>query len=165
MAERKPSPHRPAVDADEKRWRQNVLVASAMPGAYFNATATPLDAYHHDGIITPQQFDDGCRLRSLWERAGQAASVTGSLEPRVSCGGGEEMSDDQAWALGRYRTITRHLDAAIMSILLNVVCWGMGAEAWAAGKGRPGHLGIPMLRVALDALALPPPRRRVGQRA
>ncbi len=124
-----------------------------MPGEYYNATSTPLDAAYHAGLIEPAHYDAGNRLRLLWHEAERAPRLTASLEPKVDGYRATEMSDHAAKA---WRGLQRRLSGVskiAASILYDTVLLGHPAEDWAKAHGLPAHHGVPALALALEALA------------
>lgn len=146
-----------ALDPGEKRWEHNRLVGRAVPAGgviALNATATPLDAYRHATIITARQFDAGNSLRDNWIRAGRQPRLTVMLEG--GGGGSGEVSDErdraQTRAWKRVAAKLKQLDVVTASCVWNVCCMEEGAEAWAARMGKPGHVGLVVLKDGLSAI-------------
>lgn len=162
---KRPRPAKPApvIDPREMRWRYNRLVPADMPtAAPVSVATTPLDAYRHAGAISDEQYDAGDRLRVLWTEAGRDASVTSSLEPYVSGGEHDEISDQASEAWGKFRRITLRLAKDHFLCVYAVCLVGEPVEKWAASRGAPGQLGILFLKDALDALG--EAMRRAGRR-
>ena len=153
MPRRPPAKPAPVVDPREMRWRYSRLVAADMPtAAPVSVATTPLDAYHYAGVLTDEQYDAGNRLRELWTEAGRDARVTSSLEPRVSGGQHDEISDEAAEAWGKFQRILSRVPTLYGRCVYDVCCVGEPVELWAEARGAPGPLGFVFLKVALDAL-------------
>ena len=153
------------LDPGEKRWQQHRLVGRDGGGGQvhaYNATATPLDAYHHAKVITQRQYDAGNWLRDNWVKAGREPRMTPVLEA-LSGGGftgfitdaevGDELDERQTRAWKRVAAKLKRLDRETASCVWNVCCMGLGAEAWAASMGKPGHVGMVVLKAGLDGMA------------
>ena len=149
------------LDPGEKRWEQHRLVGRQVAGGEvhaYNATATPLDAYRHAKVITQRQFDAGNYLRDNWIRAGLEPRVIADIKAALEGAGhgtGEvtdEEAEKRARALRRVRRRLAKLEPESASCVLNVCCMGECAEAWAQRMGRPGQMGLVMLKEALDGL-------------
>lgn len=159
---------RPEVMADEARWRRNRLVTKLVPVEGLltdNLTATPLDTYRNYRFITARQFDDGNRLRDLHRASGQEPRVIGRCGPRGDRSHKSERQkarESRAWArLAKMynRLVPKHATPKIkqegmmlQSCLANVCCYGQAAEMWAMSQGHEPHLGLVLLKEALDAL-------------
>jgi hypothetical protein len=152
----------PVIDPNEQRWRHNSLVSNELVGIgrmTTNATATPLDAYRHVGIITQRQFDAGNWLRDNWVAAGREPRLTAALDgTRVDGAGGDPGEVGDARDVARTKA-GRRVDKKLKSLgddaascVWTVCCMGEGAEGWAARAGKPGHMGLVVLRQALDAM-------------
>ena len=139
-----PNPE-PAIDPNELRFQRHRLVRRTV------VTVTPLDAYRHAGFLTRRQFDAGDRLRAIWHRAGRAPKLTGDLE-LVGHGRGE-MTDNQARAWDKPAKMLKPLIPDHRALVHNVCCFEHGAESSAGNLGQPAHVGLMMLREALDALS------------
>ena len=140
-----------AIDPTELRFKRHLLVRRTI------ATATPLDAYRFAKLITQMQFDAGDRLRDIWHRAGRAPKMTADLE--IISYGRPEMSDAQAAAWKKLATILKQLTPLHRAVLSSVCCFEHGAEHTAANLGQPAHVGLLVLRDALEALSRPRRKR------
>lgn len=149
------------LDPGEKRWEQHRLVGRDVGAGQFhayNATATPLDAYRHAKVITQRQYDAGNSLRYHWARAGLEPRVTPDIKAALEGAGhgSGEVTDDEAEkrarALRRVRRRLAKLEPEPASCVLNVCCMGECAEAWAQRMGRPGQMGLVVLKEALDGM-------------
>ncbi len=133
------------IDPNELRFKRHRLVRRTV------VTVTPLDAYRHAGFLTRRQFDAGDRLRDIWHRAGRAPKMTGDLE--LVGHGRTEMTDNQARAWDRLAKMLNPLIPHHRARVHDVCCFEHGAEWAAANLGQPAHVGLIMLRNALDALS------------
>ena len=146
--QRSPALHpEPAISPDELRWRHHRLRRRV------NATATPLDAYRYARLITQRQFDAGDRLRDIWHRAGRAPKMTADLE--LISYGRPDMTDAQAAAWKMLAKIFKPLTPLHRATLSGVCCFEHGAELTVANLGQPAHMGLLVLRDALETLSRP----------
>ncbi len=145
----------PALDRvivpNELRFKRHRLVRRNI------ATATPLDTYRFAKLITQRQFDAGDRLRDTWYRAGRAPRMTGDLE--LVSYRHPEMSDSQAAAWDKLAKIFKPLTPLHRAVLSGVCCFENGAESTVANLGQPAHVGLLILREALEALSRPRRKR------
>ena len=148
---RKAAPAEPVISADELRWRHHRMVRRV------NATATPLDAYRYGKLITQRQFDAGDSLRDIWHCAGRALRLTGDLE--LISYGRPEMTDRQARAWAELAAILKPLTPTHRAMLSGVCCFEHGAELTVGNLGQPAHMGLLILRDALEALPRPRQKR------
>ncbi len=152
------------LNPGEKRWDHHRLIGRQVAGGEihaYNATATPLDAYRHARVITARQFEAGNGLRIQWARAGREPRMTAVLDGTRGCSSvgfvmegevGDEQDEKQTRAWKRFTRKLDRLDPIAASCAWNVCCMGQGAEAWAQRMGKPGHLGLVVLKEALDAM-------------
>ena len=84
--------------------------------------------------------------------------MVGSLE-LVSPGAPAEMSEKQSRAWRLLARMLKRLRPQQRAVLQDVCCFEEGAESVAARLGWPSHVGLLMLRDALEALAHAPKRR------
>ena len=136
-----------AIDPTELRFKRHRLVGRTI------ATATPLDTYVFAGIITQRQFDAGDKLRDIWHRAGRAPKLTSDLE--LISYGHPEMTDAQAAAWKKLAAMLKPLNPNHRALVHDVCCFEHGAESAAGNLGQPAHVGLLVLRDALDALSKP----------
>ena len=134
-----------AIDPGELRFQRHRLVRRTV------VTVTPLDAYRHAGFLTRRQFDAGDRLRAICHRAGRSPKMTGDLE-LVGHGRGE-MTDNQARAWDKLAKMLQPLIPHHRALASAVCCFEHGAESAAGNLRQPAHVGLMMLREALDALS------------
>ena len=133
------------IDPNELRFKRHRLVRRNI------VTVTPLDTYRHAGFLTRRQYDAGERLRDIWHRAGRAPKMTTDLE--LVGRGPAEMSDAQALAFEELAEMLKPLIPDHRALVHNVCCFEHGAESAAGNLGQPAHVGLMMLRDALDALS------------
>ncbi len=152
---KKPTPE--AVDpGPPERAQHHVIVAEetgirAGEVRFKNATATPLDAYFHRGLIERHQWQGGDILRTNFELAGMSQGVTGSLQP--SYGGEKDFTYAQLRARSEVNGAIQRLGRVGSAVALNVCCYGYTVSAVDKGYGwRRGYAMI-RLREALDELA------------
>ena len=148
---RKAVPTEPVISPDELRWRHNRLRRR------INTTATPFDAYRYAKLITQRQFDAGDKLRDIWHRAGRAPKLTSDLE--LISYGHPEMTDAQAAAWKKLAAMLKPLNPNHRALVHDVCCFEHGAEHTVANLGQPAHVGLLVLRAALEALSRPKRKR------
>ncbi|QPQ56260.1 hypothetical protein IC614_05870 [Allosphingosinicella flava] len=124
-----------------------------------NALESPLGWLKVRGLISERQFDAGERLRTDWERARLAPSVTMRWDAppnsRVARGAPEPNDPlaSQIDAKRRFETAVAIAGPGLSDILWRVVCAGEGMRDAEQALGWPARAGKLVLSLALDRLA------------
>lgn len=120
-----------------------------------NLAESPLTWLHARGHLNDRQFAAGERLRTDWERAELAPSVTMRWDPVRLAGGERDLTPGERQFAAR-----RRFDGAIAAagpgladILWRVVCAGEGVPAAEKALAWPARSGKLVLELALDRVA------------
>ncbi len=124
-----------------------------------NLAESPLGWLKARGLISARQFDAGEQLRSDWERAQLAPSVTMRWDA-APAGRGARGPADPAAATEAQLAAKRRFEAAVAAtgsgladILWRIVCAGEGMRDAEQALGWPARAGKLVLGLALDRLA------------
>ncbi len=121
-----------------------------------NVGESPLSWLHARGHIDGRQFDAGERLRSDYERAQLAPSITMNWNPvRVDGGGGGDLtpSERQMAAKDRFDGAMAQAGGGLKDVLWRVVCAGAAMSEAEKELGWPARSGKLVLKLALDRVA------------
>lgn len=122
-----------------------------------NLAESPLTWLHSRGHLTDRQFDAGERLRSDFERAQLAPSVTMRWDPVRVDGGSHDCgltpSERQLSAKARFDAAMAEAGPGLSDILWRVACAGEGLPAAEKALEWPARSGKLVLRLALDRVA------------
>lgn len=124
-----------------------------------NLAESPLGWLKARGQISARQFDAGERLRSDWERAQLAPSVTMRWDAppvgRTARGAPDpaEAADAQVAAKRRFEAAVAAAGPGLSDILWRVVCAGEGMRSAEQALGWPVRAGKLVLAMALDRVA------------
>ncbi|MBO6768377.1 MAG: hypothetical protein JJ901_08765 [Erythrobacter sp.] len=122
-----------------------------------NLAESPLTWLHARGHLTDRQFDAGERLRTDYERAQLAPSVTMRWDPvRVDGGSratGLTPSERQIAAKERFDAAMAEAGPGLSDILWRVACAGEGVPAAEKALEWPARSGKLVLKLALDRVA------------
>ena len=124
-----------------------------------NLAESPLGWLKARGLVSARQFDAGERLRTDWERAQLAPSVTmrwdaapmgrsprGPADPAAA-------TDAQLAARRRFEAAVAAAGSGLADILWRIVCAGEGMREAEQALGWPARAGRLVLGLALDRLA------------
>ena len=119
-----------------------------------NLAESPLGWLRARGLVDARQFAAGERLRSDYERAALAPSVTMRWTERVD-GGGDTLDPATAQIAAKRRFDAALTDAGrgLCDVLWRVVCAGEGLPDAEKALGWPQRSGRLVLTLALDRLA------------
>lgn len=147
-----------AIDCDEApKGRRGRRPARSVT---VNLAESPLGWLYARGLVSRVQFDAGERLRSDWERAHLAPSVTMSWDAapvgrrRGGSSVGSDLSGAQVDAKRRFHEAIDAAGPGLADILWRVVCSGEGMREAESALGWPARAGKLVLAIALDRLAL-----------
>ena len=145
LVERELTPEGPRRDAGAIRGRRSVTV---------NLGESPLTWLHARGHLSHRQLDAGERLRSDWERAQLAPSVTMSWDP-VRGGGGAPLTpgERQIAAKARFDAAVAAAGPGLADVLWRVACAGESLPVAEKALAWPVRSGKLVLRLALDRVA------------
>jgi len=124
-----------------------------------NLTESPLGWLKARGLISERQFAAGETLRSDWERASLAPSVTMRWDApppgRAARGAPDPAAPTllQLAARRRFDEAVETLGDGLSGILWRVVCAGEGMREAECALGWPARAGRVVLGIALDRLA------------
>lgn len=147
LVERELTDEGPRGRAGVNRRRRSVTV---------NLAESPLSWLHARGHLDDRLFAAGERLRSDYERAQLAPSVTMRWEPvRIGRGGerGLNPTERQIAARDRFHGALAEAGKGLSDILWRVVCAGESIAAAEHGLAWPARSGKLVLRLALDRVA------------
>lgn len=121
-------------------------------------TLQPFDTYDRRGLIDPDQYRAGTRLRDDWDAGQFTGRVTARYEEPASPGTSpEDLVTVVDTAQRAYVAAMRAVGPILAPVLVHVVCMGGTARDWAALTGARGKRaetkGMDYLTGALDALA------------
>ena len=120
-----------------------------------NLRESPLGWLAARGLVTPRQLEAGERLRTDYERAQLAPSVTMRWSAARVDGGGAGIDPTTVQIAAKQR-FDRALAAAgpgLADVLWRVVCGGEGLPIAEKALGWPARAGRVVLTLALDRLA------------
>lgn len=124
-----------------------------------NLAESPLGWLHSRGLVTRRQFDAGERLRSDWERAQLAPSITMAWDAAPVTGRrgasalGTDLTGSQIDAKRRFQSAIDAAGPGLSDILWRVVCSGEGMREAETALGWPARAGKLVLTLALDRIA------------
>lgn len=121
-----------------------------------NLAESPLSWLHSRGHIDDRLFDAGERLRSDYERAQLAPSVTMSWDPVRIKGSGDHgltASERQIAAKERFDGALREAGKGLSDVLWRVVCAGEALVDAEKSLSWPARSGKLVLKLALDRVA------------
>lgn len=121
-----------------------------------NLAESPLTWLHARGHLSDRQFAAGERLRTDYERAQLAPSVTMRWDP-VRIAGGEQgltAGERQLAAKRRFDGAVAAAGPGLADILWRVVCAGEGVPAAEKALAWPARSGKLVLELALDRVAV-----------
>ena len=122
-----------------------------------NLAESPLGWRRSRGHVSGRQFDAGEQLRSDWERAQLAPSVTMRWDAvpagRSPIGAALDPTEAQLTARRRFDTAIAAVGPGLTDILWRVVCSGEGMREAEQALGWPARAGKLVLCLALDRLA------------
>ncbi len=122
-----------------------------------NLAESPLSWLHARGHLDDRLFDAGERLRTDYERAQLAPSVTMRWDPvRISGQGGDRglsPGERQIAARDRFSAAVRAAGKGLEDILWRVVCAGESLPDAERALAWPARSGKLVLRIALDRVA------------
>jgi len=124
-----------------------------------NAAESPLGWLLARGLLSRAQYDAGERLRSDWERAQLAPSVTMSWDAAPVARGrggssfGPDLTGAQIDARSRFDGAVAAAGPGLCDILWRVVCAGEGMRDAESALGWPARAGKLVLTLALDRVA------------
>lgn len=124
-----------------------------------NLAESPLGWLLARGLVDQRQFDAGEKLRSDWERASLAPSITMRWDaaPRSGSSRGSadhlEPTERQAAARQRFDAAIAALGRDLNDIAWRVICSGEAMPVAEKALGWPVRSGRLVLRMALDRLA------------
>lgn len=121
-----------------------------------NLAESPLTWLHARGHLSDRQFDAGERLRTDWERAQLAPSITMRWDVvRVKGGGDSGLTpgERQLAAKARFDDAVSAAGSGLSDILWRVVCAGESLPVAEKALAWPVRSGKLVLRLALDRVA------------
>ena len=151
LVERELTPAGPRRKAGIGKSRRSVTV---------NLAESPIAWLHARGHLDDRLFDAGEALRSDYERAQMAPSLTMRWDPvRLDSGSGgrrdEGLSptEKQIAAKARFDRALEHAGKGLSDVLLRVVCAGEGLPETEKSLSWPARSGKLVLKLALDRVA------------
>lgn len=150
---------------EERALRENLPGGSgarrrtAVRSVAVNAAESPLGWLKARGHVTDRQFEAGERLRSEWELAQMAPSITMRWEaaPRGKQSRAVPDAPDpthaQIAAKQRFEEAVAAVGHGLDNILWRIVCAGEGMRDAEQALGWPARAGKLVLSIALDRLA------------
>jgi len=121
-----------------------------------NLAESPLTWLHARGHLDDRLFDAGERLRSDYERAQLAPSITMRWDMVRVKGGGDQgltPTERQIAARDRFDGALDQAGTGLKDILWRVVCAGEGLPDAEKGLGWPARSGKLVLKLALERVA------------
>ncbi|MDF2604696.1 MAG: hypothetical protein K0R56_2058 [Sphingomonas sp.] len=120
-----------------------------------NVAESPLSWLSARGLVDARQVEAGERLRTDYERAAIAPSVTMRWSARVDGGAGTGLDPTSAHlaARGRFDAAMAGVGRGLSDVLWRVVCAGEGLPVAEKALGWPARSGRLVLTLALDRLA------------
>lgn len=124
-----------------------------------NIAESPLTWLHARGLLNDRQYDAGEKLRSDYEGAQLAPSVTMRWSPTPLAQGRRaaschlEPAERQLVAKRRFDDAIAALGCDLSAIAWRVICAGEGVPGAERAMGWPARSGKLVLRIALDRLA------------
>ena len=121
-----------------------------------NLAESPLSWLHSRGHLTDREFDAGERLRTDYERANLAPSITMRWNPlRVDGGPGPELtlSESRIAAKQRFDAALAEAGRGLSDIIWHVVCAGQSIADTEKALNWPARSGKLVLKLALDRVA------------
>jgi hypothetical protein len=124
-----------------------------------NLAESPLGWLFARGLLSQRQFDAGEWLRTDWERAQLAPSMTMSWDPSpVARGRGgsppqPDLTGAQMDARHRFQDAIAYAGPGLSDILWRIVCAGDGMRQAESALGWPARAGRLVLTFALDRVA------------
>lgn len=135
-----------------------------------NLSESPLGWLHARGHLTDRQLDSGEKLRTDWECANLAPSITMSWNVTPPSSGrrgapdGLNPTEAQVAAKQRFDNAIAYLGSDLSDIAWRIICAGEAVPVAEKGLGWPARSGKLVLKIALDRLGdfyrLPSPVRR-----
>lgn len=123
-----------------------------------NLSESPLGWLHARGHLTDRQFDSGEKLRTDWESANLAPSITTRWNITPPSGGrrgaldGLNPTEAQVAARQRFDNAIAYLGSDLSDIAWRIICAGEAVPAAEKGLGWPARSGKLVLKIALDRL-------------
>jgi hypothetical protein len=121
--------------------------------------ATVLQRYRDRGQLDARSRDNnerlyeaGRRLHQDWTIAGREPPVTARYSERIG-GPGANPGGIQEAARERYVAVLRAVGAQLSPVLVHVALLDQPVTDWARSRGWVPQVGMPLLQLALDALA------------
>lgn len=136
--------------------RRGAQIDSHARTVMVNLAESPLSWLYARGHLTDRQHDAGERLRSDYERAQLAPSITMRWDAVRIAGTGEQgltAGERQTAARQRFDAAIAHAGNGLSDILWRVACAGEGLPAAEKALEWPARSGKLVLRIALDRIA------------
>jgi hypothetical protein len=112
-----------------------------------------LDRYLRRKQIGQRQYEAGCLFAHDWEIAKASGARIGSYAPLIASGTQSWHLESLAGSALGWAAAARAIGAQLVSVVIHVCVLDQSTEAWAQARGKPERDGMPVLRLALDALA------------